>query len=81
LKKWATRISNSGEVVISSEKHRDQPKNKEDALEKLLAMIIAILTPPKPRKKTKPTKGSKEKRLRGKKERSETKSRRKKIEY
>ena len=81
LARWSRRINQEGELVVASSRYRDQIKNKQDALEKLAEMIEAVKTPPKPRKKTKPTKAAKERRLREKKQRSETKSRRKPLDY
>ena len=76
LARYAARITNDGDVVITSQQSRDQPKNIEDCLEKLRAMILAILVPPKKRRATKPTKGSQRRRLNEKKQRSQTKQNR-----
>ncbi|MDA0834814.1 MAG: alternative ribosome rescue aminoacyl-tRNA hydrolase ArfB [Planctomycetota bacterium] len=72
--KYASRINNDGELIISSQKYRDQLRNKSDCLEKLQSLILAVLHPPKRRKPTRPTKGSKERRLTEKKQRSERKA-------
>ena len=77
LQRHAARITNDGDVVIMSQRYRDQPKNIDDCLEKLRGMIAEILSPPKKRRPTKPTKGSQQRRLNEKKLRSETKSGRK----
>lgn len=74
LDRWGNRVAASGDIVITSSRFRDQIRNREDALEKLLAMIAEIATPPKKRTKTKPTKGSKERRLKEKQQRSKVKS-------
>lgn len=76
LNRWPRRVTGDGDVVITSSRYRDQLKNKEDAIDKLANMLEEVAFPPKKRKKTKPTKGSKERRLKEKKLRSETKSRR-----
>lgn len=73
LTQFASRITTAGEVVIHSDEHRDQPKNIKAGLEKLRQMILAVLKPPKKRRATKPTKGSKRRRLNDKKSRSEVK--------
>ena len=73
LAKYKNRVTNEGELLISSTRYRDQKRNEEDCLEKLAEMITAIASPPKKRKKTKPTKGSKERRLKAKRQRSDTK--------
>ncbi|MBI2603188.1 MAG: aminoacyl-tRNA hydrolase [Deltaproteobacteria bacterium] len=81
LARWAKRVASNGDVVITSSRFRDQLRNKQDVLEKLVKLIEAIASPPKKRKKTKPTKASKERRLREKKQRSEIKSRRQTKAY
>ncbi len=67
------RITKEGELILTSQRFRDQDRNRQDCLEKLEAMIRQALTPPKPRKKTKPSKASKERRLNEKKQRSSRK--------
>jgi len=79
LAKFASRLTNDGDVVISSQESRDQPKNIAGCLEKLKAMIAQVLTPPKKRRPTRPTKGSKVRRLKAKKQRSEIKASRRGV--
>jgi len=74
LKLYASRLTNDGEILITSQESRDQPKNIAICLEKLRGMIQQVLTPPKKRRPTKPTKGSKQRRLNEKKQRSELKA-------
>jgi ribosome-associated protein len=76
IARWPQRITVAGEIVLTSSRHRDQLRNKEDVLEKLAEMISEVLVPPKPRKKTKPSKGAIQRRLNEKKLRSQTKARR-----
>jgi ribosome-associated protein len=73
LKKYASQLTKDGEMVIYSQEFRDQPKNIESCREKLRAMIASVVTPPKKRRPTKPTKGSKVRRLNAKKSRSKLK--------
>ena len=73
---FSSRLTTSGEVVIHSEEFRDQPKNIQACYEKLRQMIITVLKPPKKRRPTKPTRGSKMRRLTEKKTRSQTKQNR-----
>ncbi len=69
------RLTNDGVVVIRADRFRTQEQNRADALERLLAMLReAALPPPPPRKATKPTLGSKIRRLEGKKKRGAVKS-------
>jgi ribosome-associated protein len=70
----AKRITIEGELILTSQRYRDQERNKWDCLEKLREMLLTAATPPRPRKKTKPTRGSQESRLRDKKRRSGVKS-------
>lgn len=74
---FASRVTTEGEVVLSSQQFRDQERNRQDCLEKLAEMIREAATLPKPRKATKPTKGSKRRRLADKKHHSATKAARK----
>ena len=80
LKQYSGRILENGTVVISSDRFRSQTRNIADCVEKLMAMIEKVKTPPKKRKATKPTKASIEKRLRLKKNRSKVKKLRSKKE-
>ena len=76
LEKFASRITTLGEIVIISQESRDQPKNIQLCLDKLRGMILEVLVPPKKRRATKPTKGSKVRRLNEKKSKSQTKANR-----
>jgi len=67
------RITEAGKVVIKAQEHRTQEKNREAALARLQQLVRAAGVRPKKRKATKPTRGSKEKRLRKKTERSQKK--------
>lgn len=55
------RISKAGVVVIKSKKFRNQDKNKEDALWRLAELIRSALVIQKPRKKTRPSKKTRQK--------------------
>jgi ribosome-associated protein len=70
---FGSRITVDGELIIISQRYRDQGRNREDCLAKLRAMMRQAATAPRPRKATKPTRASKLNRLRAKKRRSETK--------
>jgi ribosome-associated protein len=63
-------------LLIVSEEHRTQQRNKQACLARLRELLIEALNPPKPRKKTKPTRGSVLRRLKDKKEQSQKKQRR-----
>ncbi|OUR97351.1 hypothetical protein A9Q84_13585 [Halobacteriovorax marinus] len=65
--KFSNMISDAGQVVITSQKHRTQTLNKGDCLDKLMNYLSKVEFAQKARKATKPTRGSKEKRLKSKK--------------
>src|SRR5690606_4020965 len=56
------RLTGEGEVVITAERHRTQALNREDATERLLELLRAAATPPKPRRATRPTLASQRRR-------------------
>jgi ribosome-associated protein len=57
------RLTLDGVLIIQAEQYRDQPRNREDARERLFALIREAAVVPKLRRPTKPTKGSKTRRL------------------
>ncbi len=68
------RMSKDGVLMIEASRFRSQDRNREDARERLKELVLeAAKPPPPPRKKTKPTKGSVERRLKEKSGRSEVK--------
>ena len=74
------RINKNGILIIEAKRFRDQERNRSDAIKRLVKLIADAAKKPKSRIKTKPTKASREKRLRSKKEKSIKKSRRKRPE-
>jgi ribosome-associated protein len=64
------RLTRDGVLVITAQRHRTQDRNRDDALERLIALIRAASVRPTPRRPTRPTLGSKIRRLEGKKRRS-----------
>jgi ribosome-associated protein len=77
---FGRKLSKDGVVVIFSAKFRSQDRNREDARERLKDLILeANQPPPPPRKKTKPTKGSIERRLKAKAGRADVKKMRGKV--
>ncbi len=67
------RINDRGELVLSSQRYRDQAKNIDDCLEKLRGLIGAAAVPPKKRKRTRLPKGARESRLQQKRVTSDKK--------
>jgi ribosome-associated protein len=68
------RITGEGVVVIKAQEHRSLEMNRADALARLQALVDSVATPPRKRKATKPTYGSKQRRLEGKARRGGVKS-------
>jgi ribosome-associated protein len=74
IKLAGKRVSKDGVLMIEANRFRSQERNREDARERLKELILkAAEPPPPPRKKTKPTKGSVERRLKEKSGRSDIK--------
>ncbi|UCE86214.1 MAG: aminoacyl-tRNA hydrolase [Deltaproteobacteria bacterium] len=74
--RFRRRITARGELQVSSQRYRDQGRNVADCLEKLRAMLLEVAAPRAPRRPTRPTRSAAERRLRGKRRRSEAKARR-----
>jgi ribosome-associated protein len=68
-----SKLIDDGSILFKSMSERSQEQNRRAALERLEALIRAALVEPKIRKKTRPTKGSKERRIESKKRRGATK--------
>ena len=76
-----SKLALEGELIVVSQTERTQLRNKEQATERFLELLVFALTPKVKRKKTKPTKGSIEKRLKAKTLLKEKKQRRKEDYY
>ncbi len=72
----ASRLTEDGDLLITSERYRDQSRNTDDALTKLIETVRMAIKRPTPRKKTRPTRASKERRLESKRRRGATKRQR-----
>jgi len=68
------RINRQGVIVIKAQTHRSQEKNRQEAIQRLEALLKRILTRQKPRKATRPTRGSVKKRLESKQQRGKLKN-------
>ena len=73
------RITTEGVVVIKAQRTRSQDMNRADALARLQALIDSVAAPPVVRRPTKPTFGSKQRRLEGKSQRAQIKAGRGKV--
>lgn len=72
------RMNEAGELVIEASRYRTQEQNRQDAVTRLVSWIRRAAEPPKPRKKTRPTAASKQRRLEQKRQRGEIKQLRRK---
>ena len=68
------RLTLEGVLVLKADRYRSQDRNRADARERLIAMIVEAATPPRPRIKTRPSRAAKERRLEAKGRRSHVKS-------
>ncbi|MEE4462929.1 alternative ribosome rescue aminoacyl-tRNA hydrolase ArfB [Azotobacter chroococcum] len=75
------RISGEGVVVIKAQQYRTQEQNREDARQRLLELIRGVAKVEKARRPTKPTRGSKQRRLEGKAKRGAVKAGRGRVDY
>jgi len=76
--KFGKRISGDGELQISSQRYRDQPRNIEDCRQRLVEMITSVVAAPVKRKPSQPSRGAQRRRLQEKKVRSDHKATRRK---
>ena len=67
------RMTDDGILVIDAQRHRSQNRNRQDARRRLVDLVRRASLPPRVRRKSRPTAASKERRLREKQQRSETK--------
>jgi ribosome-associated protein len=70
------RMTKDGVIVIQAQRFRSQERNRTDAIERLLELLRGAMVKPRPRRPTRPTLASKQRRLEGKKRRSDVKARR-----
>ncbi|MFN2427795.1 MAG: alternative ribosome rescue aminoacyl-tRNA hydrolase ArfB [Candidatus Binatia bacterium] len=77
--RFASRITAAGDILITSDRHRDQPRNLEDCVAKLRAMLVEVAVPPTRRKPTRPGRAARERRIGEKKTRGAVKSLRRPV--
>ena len=82
LRAWRDQgITSDGVIVIKAQQYRTQEKNRADALERLKELILSAIKVEKARRPTKPSLGSKKRRLEGKSLRGSIKAARGKVDY
>lgn len=69
-----SRITQDGVLVIKAQQHRSQDLNRLEAFSRLHELVNSVARPPKTRRATQPTYGSRQRRLEGKSQRSQTKA-------
>jgi ribosome-associated protein len=74
------RITQEGVLVLKAQQHRTQAMNRNDALARLQEVVDSVAAAPLVRRATKPTYGSKQRRLQGKSQRSEIKNLRGRVQ-
>ncbi|MBL8037595.1 MAG: aminoacyl-tRNA hydrolase [Nitrospira sp.] len=74
------RISADGVITIKAQQHRTQERNREDALDRLQALIHRVAIPRKKRRPTTPSKGSQDRRIASKKRQGRLKALRKSVD-
>lgn len=76
-----SRLTSNGEFILKAQTHRTQARNRDDAIERLKRFVLNTIKVEKKRIKTKPTLGSKKRRLESKKRNQQKKSMRGKVDY
>jgi ribosome-associated protein len=71
-----SRLTGEGILLIDAREHRTQAQNRAEARERLIALLRQAATPPRTRRKTRPTRASKERRIESKRRRASTKQQR-----
>ncbi len=79
FQKFQNRLTLENEIIIQSDRYRDQPKNIQDCYDKLTEMLLSVAEAPKIRKKTKPSYSSRTKRMDSKKVHANKKQNRKRV--
>lgn len=74
------RLTADGELLVTSQVHRDQERNRQACIDKLAEMIESARLPPARRRPTRPSRSAREKRLTSKRKRSEVKENRRRPE-
>jgi len=79
--RFPSAMTLAGEFVIACDETRSQANNLEAARERLKEMILSVRAPPRARRATRPTRGAKQRRLTAKKQRSDVKRQRGRVDY
>ncbi len=77
LERLSPRLTDDGVLILTGQEHRSQHRNREAVIARFRSIVGEALTPPRKRRRTRPTRAAKERRLRAKRHRGETKRLRK----
>jgi ribosome-associated protein len=80
LARLAPRLTNDGELILTSAVHRDQARNRDAVLLRLATVLRAALKPARPRRRTRPSAAAVERRLAGKRARADRKRERRSLD-
>jgi ribosome-associated protein len=75
--RFANRINRDGQLVLASQRHREQSRNAEDCLQRVRQMVLQVIEPPKARKRRRVSQAAKRRRVEQKRRRSQVKQLRK----
>ena len=75
-----SRVTQDGELLITARRFRSQERNRQDAIDRLIALIRKAAEPPKPRLKTRPSRAARERRLEEKRRLGEKKQTRRRAD-
>jgi ribosome-associated protein len=75
-----SRLTRHGDLILTSDLHRDQARNREDCLSKLRALLLEVAETPRVRKESQPTRASERRRESGKRKQSEKKGLRGRVD-
>lgn len=73
LERFAGRLTQDGDLLLTSDRFRDRLQNRQDCLDKLRELVLSVARPPKARKKTRPGRGARERAKRSKQAHSQKK--------
>jgi len=80
LRRFGSRITAGGEIVINCDRYRNRERNRDECLERLRRMLAEVAIAPRPRKRTRAHRGAVEQRLHDKRARAERKQQRRSLE-
>ncbi len=80
LARFASRVTAAGDILVTSDRYRDQPRNLDDCVAKLAGMLAEVAAAPRRRRPTRPGRAARERRIAAKKTRASIKSLRGRVD-